>query len=368
MPDDIGHLKSFKMSRKIFYSPNTFQSYGDPEINAVLDYIRENPIDDKEAVAKFENRIASLFKMKHGVFVNSGSSANLLGYIALGFGEGSKVITPACTFPTTISPLIFLKSKIVFSDIDQGRFVPSVDQVMELVKDDVTGISIADLVGDKFDFEELKKRLHEIGRDDIKILEDACDTLTTSVADVATVSFYASHLISAGGCGGMALTNDDAIAEKMRKIRQSNAWDFSAPSFCAVFGYVNSLKVDELTAKRHENILHYYERLKDNSFYELPKCLDDVWLSMALIVKSHRFEIVRDLEEMGIQTRLVMAGNILRQPFYQKMFPEIHPENFPNTEVVFRRGILLGLHQGILPEDVDFICDKLIELSKKYDS
>ena len=87
---------------------------------------------------------------------------------------------------------------------------------------------------------------------------------------------------------------------------------------------------------------------------------------MALIVKSHRFEIVEELEKLGIQTRLCMAGNILRQPFYAHLFPNVDPEGFPVTEKVFANGILIGLHQGLSDDDIDWICDKLIELAKKY--
>ncbi|OHT12694.1 DegT/DnrJ/EryC1/StrS aminotransferase family protein [Tritrichomonas foetus] len=354
------------MSRKIFYSPNTFQSYGDPEIEGVDKFLKENALNDKAAITKFEERVASLFNVKYGIFVNSGSSANLLACLALDINEKDEVITPACTFPTTLSPLIFLRSNVVFCDVYERHYVPSVQQVLDLVTDKTTAVLIPDLVGDKFDFELLRTKLAEIGRTDIKFIEDACDTITTTVADVATVSFYASHIINAGGCGGMALTNDDDLADKMRRLRSSGAWDFSAPSFCAIFGYFNSLKIDEFRNKRHENLLHYYERLKNCDFYELPENAEASWLSMAIITKSHRFEIVQELESLGVQTRLVMAGNILRQPFYAKLFPQVNPENFPETEKIFRGGLLIGLHQGISSEDVDFICDKLIEFAERY--
>lgn len=353
-------------SRKIYYSPNTFQSYGEPEINAVEKFLQENSIDDKNAVNKFEERMASIFNVKYGVFVNSGSSANLLACLALDIGEKDEVITPACTFPTTLSPLIFLKSNVIFVDVAENHYVPSVKQVIDAIRDTTTAVLIPDLVGDKFDFDLLKKELEKINRTDIKMIEDACDTVTTTVADVATISFYASHIVNAGGCGGMCLTNDDNLADKMRRLRTSSCWNFSAPSYCAIFGYTNSLKIDEFAKKRHENMLHYIERLKNVSFYELPANTDCQWLSMAIVAKSHRFEIVKELESRGIQTRLVMAGNILRQPFYQKLFPHAHADDFTQTEKIFRGGMLLGLHQGISSEDVDYICDCLIEFANKY--
>lgn len=352
--------------RKIYYSPNTFQSYGEPEIDAVEKFLRENSIDDKNAIVKFEERISSIFNMKYGIFTNSGSSANLLACLALDINEKDEVITPACTFPTTLSPLIFLKSKVIFVDIAEKHYVPSVKQVLDAIRPTTTAVLIPDLVGDKFDFDSLRKELEKINRTDIKFIEDACDTVTTSTADVATISFYASHIVNAGGCGGMCLTNDDRLADKMRRLRSSPCWDFTAPSYCAVFGYTNSLKIEEFAKKRHENMLYYIEKLKNCDFYELPENTDCQWLSMALVAKSHRFEIVKELEEKGVQTRLVMAGNILRQPFYQKLFPHANADDFPETEKIFRGGMLLGLHQGITSDDIDYICNILIELANKY--
>ena len=352
--------------KKMFYSPNTFQSYGEAEITAVEEFLKNHPFDDSEVVRRFENQVAGLFKMKYGIFVNSGSSANFLACLALGIGPKDEVITPACTFPTTLSPLVFVHARVSFCDIAPGRYVPSVDQVMALVRPSTTVILIPDIVGDKFDFPGLKARLAEIGRTDIRTIEDACDTMTESVADLATISFYASHIINAGGCGGMVLTSDDELAKRCYELRDGGAWDFSAPAYCAVFGYVNAQKIGEFMEARNRNYKHYCQRLKDCSFYTLPSVEGAVWLSMPLICASNRFEIVEELEKRQIQTRLCLAGNILRQPFYARLYPDIDPAGFPNTEKVFEGGMLIGLHQGISPEDVDWICDQLIELAAKY--
>ncbi|KAH0794393.1 DegT/DnrJ/EryC1/StrS aminotransferase family protein [Histomonas meleagridis] len=355
-----------KQKKNLTYSPNTFQSYGEKEINAVKQFLSNNDFNDEKIIEKFEERVASLFGMKYGIFVNSGSSANLLACLALGIGPDDEVITPTCTFPTTLSPLIFLGSQVIFSDICEGHYVPSVEQILSLITPKTTVILIPDLVGDKFDFAKLREELKKINRSDIKLIEDACDTFTTSVADFATVSFYASHIINAGGCGGMTLTNDPNYAQKCKELRRNSTWDLSCPSYCAAFGYENSLKIEEFAAARHKNLLHYHERLKGSQFFELPENKEAVWLSMALLVKSNRFEIVEHLEEIGIQTRLCMAGNILRQPFYSHLFPNIDPEGFPVTEKAFSRGILIGLHQGLSDEDIDWICDRLLELAEKY--
>lgn len=362
------------MDHKIYYAPNSFQSYGDNESNAVLSFLKSTKCHPTEAesqkiVSEFEQAIGQLFGMKYGIFVNSGSSANLLACLGINLGEKDEVITPACTFPTTLSPIIFCGSKVVFVDVAPGHFVPSVDQVMQLVSPKTTAILIPDLVGDEFDFLGLRTALCKLGRSDIRLIEDACDTVrNNSQADIATISFYPSHIISSGGCGGMVLTNDQCIYNQMQSyMNKDSPWDLKAPSFCAAFGIENAKRFPQFKAARLHNFETYYQRLHDCSFYSLPENHNATWLSMCILCKNHRLEIVQELESRNIQTRLCLAGNILRQPFYAKLFPNENPEAFPNTERVFKDALLVGLHQGLSDEDVNYVCDVLLELAKKYE-
>jgi CDP-6-deoxy-D-xylo-4-hexulose-3-dehydrase len=354
------------MSEKIFYAPHMFQSFGEAEMTAVQSFLKENPILENNAIEEFEAKVSGLFGQKFGIFVNSGSSANLLSCLALHLGPNDEVITPACTFSTTISPLVLLKCNIRFCDVSVGRYVPSVSQIMELVRDSTTVVLIPDVVGDRFDFSGLREELTKIGRTDIKLFEDSCDTILKSDADIVAVSFYASHIISAGGMGGMVMTNSEALAQTCRKLRNSGAWDFSAPPFSAVFGLVNAGNFEEWAAIRKKNFDRYCKNLKNCEFYELPAFGDCVWLSMPLICRSNRYEIVQELEAKQIQTRLCLTGNILRQPYYKNLYPNIDPQSFTQTERIFRGGILLGLHQGVTDEQVDFVCGELIRLAEKY--
>jgi CDP-6-deoxy-D-xylo-4-hexulose-3-dehydrase len=354
------------MTSKIYYAPHTFQSFGEAEMIAVQSFLRDHPLLENSPIEAFEGKVAQLFGMKHGIFVNSGSSANLLSCLALGLGPNDEVITPACTFATTLSPLVLFKCKVRFCDVDARRYVPSVSQIIELITDSTTVVLMPDVVGDRFDFASLRDELRKAGREDIRLIEDSCDTVVKSVADVVTVSFYASHIISAGGMGGMVMTNCDTLAERCRQLRCSGAWDFSAPAFCAVFGLVNAEKFEEWAAIRKRNFYRYCEKLKDCSFYELPSFGDCVWLSMPLICQSNRYEIVQELEAKQIQTRLCLSGNILRQPYYQNMYKDVDVEGLRQTERIFRGGILLGLHQGVTNEQIDFVCDELKKLAEKF--
>jgi len=334
----------------------------------VKEWFRTKKLDDTTAIVEFERVVAEIFGTKYGIFVNSGSSANLLACFCMEFKAEDEVITPACTFPTTLSPIVFCGAKAVFCDVEKGYIIPSVQMVLDCITPKTKCILIPDLVGDKFDFIGLKQKLKEINREDIKMIEDACDTITHCDADIATVSFYPSHVISSGGMGGMVLTNSDEYAEKCYRLRKCDLWDFSVPPFCASFGIENAKKFPEIARKRKENFNHYCERLKDCPFYQLPKNKDCLWLSMPLVCNHNRFDLVSILENIGIQTRLCMAGNILRQPYYKKLFNNVDPGRFKNTEDIFRGGILVGLHQGLSIEDIDFVCDKLIEIAKEIES
>jgi len=103
------------MDKKIWYAPNGFEAYGDSEINAVTQCLREGWLaGNGNYTIEFEKQVAAYFGKKFGLFVNSGSSACLLAIASLNLPEGSEIITPACTFSTTVAPIIQLGYKPVF--------------------------------------------------------------------------------------------------------------------------------------------------------------------------------------------------------------------------------------------------------------
>ena len=202
--------------KKIWYAHNKFESYGEQEIQAVVDCLRDGWIAGfGPRSIEFEEKIAKHFGKKYGVFVNSGSSACLLALASLQLPKGTKIITPACTFSTTLAPIIQLGLVPVFVDVDLNTYVVNVDEVLAAITDDVKVLMIPNLIGNKPNWKAIKDGLAAMNREDIILIEDSADTVThTPETDIATTSFYASHVITAGGQGGMVMFND----EKLRNV------------------------------------------------------------------------------------------------------------------------------------------------------
>ena len=207
--------------KKIWYAPHKFESYGEEEIQAVIDSLRDGWLAGfGPRTVEFEEKIAKEFGKKYGIFVNSGSSACLLALAALDLPKGSKVITPALTFSTTLAPIIQLGFEPVFIDSNLTSYVPTIEDIINAITDDVKAIMVPNLIGNKPDWDKLKASLNSIGRSDIFVIEDSADTITyTENTDVSTTSFYASHVITAGGMGGMVMFNDEKHVKKALQYR-----------------------------------------------------------------------------------------------------------------------------------------------------
>jgi CDP-6-deoxy-D-xylo-4-hexulose-3-dehydrase len=376
-------------NKKVWYAPNGFEAYGEEEIKAVEDCLRDGWLAGfGERSIQFEQQVSSMFGKKSGVFVNSGSSACLLAIASLDLPKGSEIVTPACTFSTTVAPMIQLGYKPVFCDIDLTSYVPTVDAVINKITDKTKAIMIPNLIGNKPDWASLREKLSEIGRDDIYLIEDSADTITfTKETDVSTTSFYASHIITAGGTGGMVMFNDqshvdlclqyrdwgrignnseeiddrfnysiDGIPYDFKFLYGVLGYNFKCCEMNAAFGLVQLKRFDELRRIRRENVERYLENLKDVSEVLLPDdSIQPNWLAIPLQTDD-RLGLLTFLENNNIQTRVTFAGNITRHPVYRDYL-----EDFKNADIVMRNGFLLGAHHGMTIEDVDYVCNKIKE-------
>ena len=155
--------------KKVWYAPNMHEAYGEEEIKAVEQCLRDGWLAGfGPRSIEFEEKIAKEFGKKFGVFVNSGSSACLLAIAALDLPKGCKIITPALTFSTTLAPIIQLGYEPIFIDSNLKTYVPDVKDIINSVTDDVKAIMIPNLIGNKPNWKLIKNELKRIKRQDME--------------------------------------------------------------------------------------------------------------------------------------------------------------------------------------------------------
>tara|TARA_B110000285_G_C15140861_1_gene630688 strand:- start:2037 stop:3176 length:1140 start_codon:yes stop_codon:yes gene_type:complete len=372
------------MSKKVWYAPNKFESYGEEEIEAVTKCLRDGWLAGFGPLTEeFENRVSKYFGKSKGLFVNSGSSAILMALCSLDLPKGSEIVTPACTFSTTVAPIIQLGYKPVFCDVQLSAYVPTVEQVAEKVTENTKAILVPNLIGNKMDWKGLRERFP-----DMMLIEDSADTMTfTQETDISTTSFYASHIMTAGGVGGMTMFNNekhhkralmfrdwgrigDNIEEPSERFNHTvdgipYDWKFlygvagyhlKACEMNAAFGLAQLDKLDKFLDIRRKNIERYLEKLKDTKYYTIPDdSIKPSWMAMPLQCPD-RLELLTYLENNNVQTRVCFAGNITRHPAFEEF-----KDTFENSDIIMANGFLLGAHHGMTTDDVDYVCKLLID-------
>ena len=379
--------------KKIWYAPYKFESYGEEEIKAVEESLRSGWLGGQGPKSvEFEEAIAKRFGKKYGVFVNSGSSACLLAIAALNLPKGCKIITPSCTFATTLAPIIQLGYQPKFVDVGLTDYVADINQVVDSITPDVKAIMLPNLIGNKPDWKRLRQEIKLLGRNDIILIEDSADTITETLeSDVATTSFYASHVITAGGVGGMVMFNDkkhvttclqyrdwgrlgddseimddrfnhsvDGISYDHKFLYSVLGYHMKASEMNAAFGLVQLERFKKFSQIRRDNIERYIENLQGIGDLILPDdSIKPNWLAIPIHTEK-RFELLTFLENQNIQTRVTFAGNVTRHPAYREYL-----QDFTNSDIIMKNGFLLGAHHGMTIEDVDYVCDKIKEFFNK---
>lgn len=381
--------------KKLWYAPNKFEAYGDAEIMAVTKCLRQGWLAPGPQMAEFERKVAKYFGKQYGIMVNSGSSANLMGLAALELPRGSEVVTPACTFSTVIAPIEQLGLVPVFVDVELRSYVPSEKDILAAITPKTSCLMIPNLVGSKVDWKFLRHEITKMGRSDIILFEDSCDCMTyTKESDVSAISFYASHIITAGGQGGVFMCNDENLLKRCfmyrdwgrvgnnsecmeERFKESvdgipydgkflygvKGYNFKSVEMCAAFGLEQFKKLDKFTRIRRRNIKRFYtniEKFGPNSRYILPRAdyesMD--WLAFP-VQHPNRQGVINYLEKNDVQIRVTFAGNVTRHPAYRHYFKE-----YKNADTIMSNGFLLGAHHGVTESEVDIICKYLQEFDE----
>ena len=386
--------------------------HGEEEKKAIIRVLDEHRTITGKETERFEERVSKIFGKKFGIAVNSGSSANLLAVRLLNLAKGSEVITPLLTFSTTVSPIIQNDLVPVFVDVKVGTYQIDVDQIEKNITKKTKALMIPSLIGNVPDLKRIKQiaKKHKLF-----FIEDSCDTLGATFegkpsgyySDISTISFYGSHIITAGGNGGMLMVNskqwrdrakvlrgwgrtssifseseslDKRFSRKINGIQYDGKFIFDAIGYNFMpmelgfaFGNVQLDKLDKFKKIREKNFNSLLSFLKGyENFFALPNQDPRVrtqWLAFALTIKEgapfKRLEIVTFLEQNNIQTRPIFTGNILLQPGFKNINAKANG-NYPNTNNIMKNSFLVGCHHGLNKQQIDKLKEVFTIFLKKY--
>ncbi|MBI2476213.1 MAG: DegT/DnrJ/EryC1/StrS family aminotransferase [Candidatus Taylorbacteria bacterium] len=395
--------------------PYLLTVYGKEEIKAVNEVLKDpTKISSGPRVREFEQKIAGMFGKKFGVMVNSGSSANLLAVDALNMPKGSEVITPILTFATTVSPIVQRDLVPAFADVEEGTYQININQIGSLLSKKTKALMIPSLIGNMADLSKLKAfaKKHKLW-----FIEDSCDVLgakfagrpTGSYSDVSTTSFYAAHVITTAGAGGVVAFHDGALAkralikanwgrestlfgfyEKSEELKKRFAgalggmpydakfifselgYNFQSTEINAAFGLEQLKRFPKFVARRKQNaaaLLKFFKRYE--AFFILPvehPKAETFWHAFPLTIRKGapftRLEITKYLEERNIQTRPIFTGNILRQPAFRHIKAKTLKEGYPVADHIMRNGFLIGCNHGLGEKHIAHLFDSFEQFLK----
>lgn len=423
------YYHQFKEKKEAFH-PGDRINYGgrvfdEREMCTLTDAVLDFWLTAGHYADRFESEFAQMLGVKYACLVNSGSSANLLAFMTLTAPElgerqikpGDEVITVACAFPTTITPMIQYGAIPVFVDVTVPQYNVDVSQLEAARSPKTKAVMLAHTLGNPFDLQAVKAFCDRYG---LWLVEDNCDALgskyildgqerfTGTIGDIGTSSFYPPHHMTMGE-GGCVYTNHPLLARISKSMRDWGR-DCVCPSghdnFCGhrfdgqhgllpkgydhkyVYGHLGyNLKVTDLQAaigcEQIKKMPSFIEARRHNWEYLRTKLqpLEDKlilpepapnsipsWFGFLISLRTEsglkRHEIIRTLEAKNIQTRLLFSGNIIRHPCFDtlrgsnayRVVGDLSVSDFI-TENTFWIGVYPGMSDAML----DYMAQSLTE-------
>ncbi|PJC52312.1 MAG: lipopolysaccharide biosynthesis protein RfbH [Candidatus Magasanikbacteria bacterium CG_4_9_14_0_2_um_filter_42_11] len=371
----------------------------------------------------FEQRIAKWLDVKYAVLVNSGSSANLVAFSALTsmklkekrLKPGDEVISVAAGFPTTVNPIIQHGLIPVFVDVELGTYNVSIEEIKQAITPKTRAIFLAHTLGNPYDLDEIAALCEE---HDLWFIEDNCDGLgsiyngkkTGTFGHVATCSFYPAHHITMGE-GGAVFTNNPRLFKIIKSIRDwgRDCWcptgkdntcgkrfgwqlgdlpfgydhkytyselgyNLKVTDIQAALGLAQLEKLDTFVAKRKENFAYLYEHLKKfEEYFILPQWSEKAepsWFGFLLTVKEDagftRKDIIQFLNQNRIGTRLLFAGNLIKQPYFvERDIPHRIQGSLHNTDIIMNQTFWIGVYPTLNTTMLDYVIQTFDDFIKQ---
>lgn len=407
--------KDFEPGDRITYAARV---YNKNEMTNLVDSALEFWLTSGRYTDEFEKKLADYLGVRFCSLVNSGSSANLIAFMALTspllgdrqIKRGDEVITVAAGFPTTVTPIIQYGAVPVFVDVTIGQYNIDVTKLEDALSDKTKAVMIAHTLGNPFDLKSVKAFCD---KHNLWLVEDNCDALgskytldgkeyfTGTVGDIGTSSFYPPHHMTMGE-GGAVYTDDPLLNKCIRSFRDWGR-DCICPSgkdnFCghrydgqygelpagydhkyvySHFGY--NLKATDMQAAigcaQLEKFPTFVERRIENfnrlkaglagleDKLILPEANENSrpsWFGFLITVKEgvSRNELVKFLENRGIQTRMLFSGNLIKHPCFDEMrktgvgYRVVG--SLENTDRIMRDTFWVGVYPGMTDAMIDFM-------------
>ena len=416
------NTKPFVPGDRINYSGRVFD---EKEMMALTDAMLDFWLTTGRFSAQFEKEFANYLGVKYAHLVNSGSSANLLAFMALTAPElgdrqilpGDEVVTVACAFPTTVAPILQYGAVPVFLDVTLPEYNIDVRMLEKACSERTKAVMIAHTLGNPFNLNAVKAFCD---RHRLWLVEDNCDALgseytiggetkrTGTWGDIGTCSFYPPHHMTMGE-GGCVITNNPLLSRLILSYRdwgrdcicapgQDNrcghrfdkqygelppgydhkyvyshlGYNLKATDLQAAIGCEQLKKMDDFICARRRNWARL--RMALNSVEDkiiLPEPSENSnpsWFGFLVSVKpetgASRDRITRYLEKHNIQTRLLFSGNLIRHPAFDPIRGTDAYRvvgNLDNTDFIMNNSFWIGVYPGMTDEMLDYMAQCIIE-------
>lgn len=413
--DRFHQKKVFEEGDRIPYASRVYDRH---EMMNLVDSSLEFWLTSGRYTEEFEKKLAEYLDIRYCSLVNSGSSANLVAFMALTsplLGErqirrGDEVITVAAGFPTTVTPMIQYGAVPVFVDVTIPQYNIDTDMLEQAYSDKTKAVMLAHTLGNPFDLEKVKAFCD---RHNLWLVEDNCDALGTTytldgrerfsgtIGDIGTSSFYPPHHMTMGE-GGAVYTDHPLLHKIIRSLRdwgrdcmcpsgQDNlcghrfdkqygelpigydhkyvyshfGYNLKATDMQAAIGCAQLQKLPGFVTKRRENFEYFKGQLLDlEEKLILPEpCVNarPSWFGFLITCREgiDKNLLVGYLEEHGVQTRMLFAGNLLKQPCFNGMRKRQEGyrvvDSLRVTDLIMERSFWVGVYPGMTLEMLDYM-------------
>jgi len=403
--------KKFKPGRSVV--PPSGKVIGVKELQYMVDASLDGWLTTGRFNRKFEKQLSKFIGVRHVITVNSGSSANLIAFAALtspklgdqAITKGDEVIGVAAGFPTTVNPIVQFGAIPVFVDVDLETHNVNVDLIEAAITPKTKAIMLAHTLGNPYN---LKRVVELCNKYNLWLIEDCCDALGAkyndqhvgTFGDIATCSFYPAHHITMGE-GGAVFTNNKeliTIAESYRDWGRDCYCDPGCDNTCEkrfeqqlgrlpkgydhkyIYSHLGyNLKISDMQAacglaqlerlpefinKRNENFAYFKNNLSGlTEFIDLPqvtKNSEPSWFGFPITLKEgvDRVKFTQYLDSHKIGTRLLFAGNLTKQPYFEGVEYRV-VGNLTNTDIIMDRTLWFGIYPALGKDQLDFVAEKI---------